>query len=83
MLNKLNRLSYFILPTANNTAFETAENTGNLNYITNDSLLNLLTFYFSDITLDQHVTDTKRFTNQFVELVLMKKFLRKEYCTIV
>lgn len=65
---------YFILPSANKTTFETAKSNGYLNIINNDSLIKNIAKYYSDITLDQHVTETKRFTNSFTESVLMKKY---------
>lgn len=65
---------YFILPSANITGFETAKSNGNLSLIQNDGLIKFITKYYSDITLDQHVTETKRFTNYFTESVLMKKY---------
>ncbi|MCA6075053.1 DUF6090 family protein [Fulvivirga sedimenti] len=72
--NDVTRLVYFILPSLNSTAFETAKNNGHINFIRNDSLVDLISKYYSDITLDQHVTETKRFTNSFSESVLMKRY---------
>ena len=65
---------YFILPNLNKTAFETAKSTGRLHLIGDNTLTYSLDAYFSGIILDQHVTETKRFTNNFVESVLMKKY---------
>jgi len=72
--NDVARLIYFILPSLNNTAFETAKNNGYINEISNDSLVELLSEYYTEITLYQHVTETKRFTNAFSELILMRKY---------
>lgn len=44
-----------------------ATNTGYLNNITSDILINDLSHYFNNIGLEQHVNDTKRFINYFSE----------------
>lgn len=74
-VNDLHLIVYFVVPSSNRTSFDIATNTGYLNNITNDSLVNELSKYFNDIGLEQHVTDTKRFTNAFNETYLMNKYL--------
>jgi len=73
-LNDLHLTVYFILPNANMTSFEIATSTGQLTKITSDSLVSDLSAYFSDTQLEQHVTETKRYTNAFVENHLAKKY---------
>ena len=72
--NDVVRVIYFTLPSSNKTTFEMATSNGYLNIISNDSLIKLIAKYYSDITLNQHVTETKRFTNSFAESVIMKKY---------
>ena len=72
--NDVVRMIYFTLPSSNKITFEMATSNGYLNIISNDSLLKLIAKYYSDITLNQHVTETKRFTNSFAESVIMKKY---------
>ena len=72
--NDVARLVYFILPSSNNTAFETAKSNGHINLIQNVSLVDDISKYYTNITLDQHITETKRFTNSFSESVLMKRY---------
>jgi len=73
-LNDLHLTVYFILPNANMTSFEIATSTGQLTKITSDSLVSDLSAYFSDTQLEQHVTETKRFTNVYVEDHLARQY---------
>ena len=73
-LNELNLTFYFILPSSNITSFEIATSTGQLTKITNDSLVSDLSVYFCDDKLEQHVTETKRYTNSFVENNLVRQY---------
>ncbi len=45
-----------------------------LNIIINDKLNNELSSYFNSIAIDQHVTDTRRFTNSFNETHLLNNY---------
>jgi predicted transcriptional regulator len=74
---------YFILPSYNETAFEMAKTNGYLNIFTNDSLVEQLAKYYSDNTLDQHVTDTKRYTNSIEESVFEKKYMLNSWNTVI
>jgi len=65
---------YFIVPSSNSTSFDIATNTGYLNNITNDSLIDELSKYFNNIGLEQHVTETKRFINAYNDNYLMKNY---------
>lgn len=73
-VNDLQLIVYFIVPSSNKTSFDIATSTGYLNNITNDILVNDLSRYFNDIGLEQHVSDTKRFTNAFNENHLIKTY---------
>lgn len=73
-LNDLHLTFYFILPSSNTTSFEIATNTGQLTKITNDGLISDLSVYFCDDKLEQHVRETKRYTNSFVENNLVGQY---------
>ncbi len=73
-LNDLHLTFYFILPSSNTTSFEIATSTGQLTQITNDSLISDLSVYFCDNKLEQHVTETKRYTNSYVENNLVREY---------
>ncbi len=74
-INDIQQTLYFVLPSSNETAFDMAKSNGYLNIIPNDSLEEQLAKYYSDITLTQHVTDTKRYTNSINESVFEKKYI--------
>jgi len=73
-VNDIHLIIYFIVPSSNTTSYDIAVSTGYLNNITNDSLTNELSRYFNDISLEQHLTDTKRFSNAFNENHLMNNY---------
>lgn len=66
---------YFTLSSSNHTPFDLGTSTGNLDKLTSDSLLANLSMYFESIQLEQHLNDTKRFTNSYMENNLYKKYL--------
>jgi len=73
-INDFQLIVYFTVPSANRTSFDIATSTGYLNNITNDSLTNELSNYFNNIGLEQHVTETKRFTNAYNENNLINNY---------
>lgn len=73
-LNELHLTFYFILPSSNATSFEISTSTGQLSKITDDSLAQDLSVYFCDDKLEQHVTETKRYTNSYVESNLVHQY---------
>ncbi|MGB5169791.1 MAG: DUF6090 family protein [Eudoraea sp.] len=73
-VNDMHLIIYFIVPSSNSTSFDIATNTGYLNNITNDSLINELSKYYNNIQLEQHVTETKRFINAYSDNYLMKNY---------
>ena len=66
---------YFMLPSSNETAFEMAKTNGYLNIFINDSLVEQLAKYYSDISLKNHVTETMRYSNSIGESVFEKKYM--------
>lgn len=72
--NDLHLMIYFVIPSANRTSYDLATSTGYLNNITSDKLLTELSNYFTSISLEQHVTDTKRFINAFTESYLIGNY---------
>ena len=73
-VNDFHIINYFIIPTSNRTSYDLATSTGYLNHITNDSLTNELSRYFSDIKIELNVTDTKRYINSFIESHIMNNY---------
>ena len=73
-INDFQLIKYFTIPSSNRTSFDIATSTGYLNNITSDSLVNELSNYFNNIALEQHVTETKRFTNAYNDNYLLKNY---------
>jgi len=73
-INDFHKTIYFMIPSANRTAYDIATSTGYLNKITSESLVNELSNYFNNIALEQHIIDTKRFINVHNENYLLKKY---------
>ncbi|WP_053990571.1 DUF6090 family protein [Mangrovimonas sp. TPBH4] len=73
-LNDIHFVQYFTLPNYHRTSYETAVSTGTIHKITNHELMTDISSYYNDIGLEQHISDTKRFTNAFIELHLLPKY---------
>lgn len=58
----------------NRTAFQTATSSGNLFKLTNETLLDLLSFYFSDNNMSQFVLTTKNISNKYASEVYNRKY---------
>lgn len=65
---------FFSIPNSNKTSYDLAINTGYLNNISSDSLVNELSYYYNDDFLDNHARDTERFINVYNENNLMQKY---------
>ena len=74
-INKFYSTVYFILDNPNSTSFETAKASGSFQKYRNKELLNLLSVYYTDIEMNQHITDTKRFTNSYYEKHIAGKYI--------
>ena len=73
-VNDFQRLVFFSIPNSNKTSYDLAINTGYLNNISSDSLVNELSNYYNNIFLDLHFTDTGRFINIYNENNLMQNY---------
>ncbi|OMP32348.1 DUF6090 family protein [Mangrovimonas sp. DI 80] len=73
-LNDIHFAQYFTLPNYHRTSYETSVSTGNILKIANQKLATDISNYYNDIELEQHVSDTKRFINAFVEQNLITKY---------
>lgn len=74
-ISKFNSTIYFILDNPNSTSFETAKASGSFHKYRNKELLNLLSMYYTDNEMKQHITDTKRFTNSYFEQHISGKYI--------
>jgi len=73
-INSLQLTMYFIIPSANHSSFDLGTSTGNLVKISDEQLIADLSSYFENIQLEQHLTETKRFTNAYMENNLLKVY---------
>ena len=69
---------YDFVDNPDKTTFITATNSGNLFKITNDSLLALITSYYSDNNLTQYLLSTKSFTQNYFNDVLLLNYNRND-----
>ena len=73
-VNDFQLVIYFIVPSSNRTSFDLAVNTGYMNNITNENLAREVSRYYNNMGLEQHVLETKRFTNAYNENYLINKY---------
>jgi len=73
-VNDFHLIVFFSIPYSNKTSYNLAVNTGYLNNILSDNLVNELSNYYNNNFLDNHVTDTERFINIYNENNLMQKY---------
>lgn len=83
-VNDLQLIQYFTLPSPHKASYETAINTGTINKITNKILVTEIANYYSNLGNEQHLTETKRFTNAYMENNLIKKYrLSSKYINVL
>ena len=71
-MNNIRKPFYFYIDNPHKTAFELAKSSGDLFKITNDSLINKISVYFTDNDATQFLATNKKFSAEYMSNVFMR-----------